>query len=116
MSVLPVSTTVLVVAPPTLQRQGLIATLVTARPDLSLQPLADAHALPAALRSTGYALVILDATVAGPPLSCSATSAPPGRASASSCSGGAACRSAPPAWSWSRAPAPCCPATPPPRA
>ncbi len=60
--------TVLVVAPPTLQRQGLLATLVAARPDLRLQPLADPGALAPAVRQRPFALIILDASLPGPPL------------------------------------------------
>lgn len=68
MSVLPVATTVLVVAPPTLQRQGLIATLAAARPDLLVTATADTRALPERLRRDVPALVILDTSLPGLPL------------------------------------------------
>jgi DNA-binding NarL/FixJ family response regulator len=57
--------TVLLVAPPTLQRQGLIATLRDARPDLPIATTSDTHTLPKRLRRTPPALVILDATLRG---------------------------------------------------
>jgi DNA-binding NarL/FixJ family response regulator len=59
---------VLVVSPPTLQRQGLIATLADARPDLSVTSLADALALQATVCRNAFGLIILDAAVPGPPL------------------------------------------------
>lgn len=58
--VTPAGTTVLVVAPPTLQRQGLLTTLREARPDLPVTTTADAHALPDRLRRDRPTLLILD--------------------------------------------------------
>ena len=57
--------TVLVVAPPTLQRQGLLATLRDARPDLPVTTAADAYALPGQLRRVAPTLLILDAALPG---------------------------------------------------
>lgn len=59
---------VLVAAAPTLQRQGLLATLRERRPDLFLQATANAHTLPARLRSLAPALLILDVSLPGLPL------------------------------------------------
>ncbi len=59
---------ILVVSPPTLQRQGLIATLADARPDLTVTSLADAMALPVTVGRSPFGLIILDAAVPGPPL------------------------------------------------
>jgi DNA-binding NarL/FixJ family response regulator len=59
---------VLVAAAPTLQRQGLLATLQERRPDLFLQATANAHTLPARLRRLAPALLILDVSLPGPPL------------------------------------------------
>jgi DNA-binding NarL/FixJ family response regulator len=66
--IFPAAATILVVSPPTLQRQGLIATLADARPDLKVTPLADALALPNAVGRQSFSLIILDAAVPGPPL------------------------------------------------
>lgn len=59
---------VLVAAAPTLQRQGLLATLQERRPDLFLRAIDNAHILPARLRSLSPALLILDVSLPGPPL------------------------------------------------
>ncbi len=62
---LPPAATVLVVAPPTLQRQGLLATLRDARPDLPVTATADVGGLLERLRRAGPTLLILDAALPG---------------------------------------------------
>ncbi|GAB2962145.1 response regulator transcription factor [Hymenobacter coalescens] len=59
---------ILVAAPPSLYRQGLLTTLHDAWPDLACTVTPDAHALPALIRRHLFALVILDSALAGPPL------------------------------------------------
>lgn len=65
MSLFSAAATVLVVAPPTLQRQGLLATLRDARPDLPVTTTADTRTLPERLRRGAPALLILDAALPG---------------------------------------------------
>lgn len=62
---MPISATpaILIVAPPTLQRQGLVATLRDARPDIDLKATADLPTLPDCLRTDEPTLVILDAAL-----------------------------------------------------
>jgi DNA-binding NarL/FixJ family response regulator len=60
--------TVLVAAAPTLQRQGLLFTLGEVRPTLSLSTTTNAHDLPDRLRREAPALLILDSSLPGPPL------------------------------------------------
>ncbi len=55
--------TILVVAPPTLQRQGVLAILRDARPDQPLTVTADAATLPDRLRRAAPTLLILDAAL-----------------------------------------------------
>ena len=57
------TTMVLVVAPPSLQRQGLLATLRDARPDLPIATTADTGALPERLQRKPPTLLILDAAL-----------------------------------------------------
>ncbi len=65
MSALPVPTTVLVVAPPTLQRQGLLATLLEARRDLAITTTAEVSTLTQRLCRDAPTLLILDAALPG---------------------------------------------------
>ncbi len=58
-------TAVLIVAPPTLHRQGLLATLRDARPDLPLTLSSNAAALPERLCRDAPALLILDLALPG---------------------------------------------------
>lgn len=60
--------TILIVAPPTLQRQGLLATLREGVPALTLTTTANPEALPDLLRREGPTLLILDASLSGSPL------------------------------------------------
>jgi DNA-binding NarL/FixJ family response regulator len=59
---------VLVAAPPSLHRQGLLATLHDQWPDLAFSVTADASMLEPLLRQQPYALLVLDSTLAGPSL------------------------------------------------
>ncbi|MBC8085338.1 MAG: response regulator transcription factor [Hymenobacter sp.] len=61
--------TVLVAAPPSLHRQGLLATLHDHWPALSFSITADASQLPPLLRQQSYALVVLDGALGGAGLS-----------------------------------------------
>lgn len=65
MFLLPAAAAVLVVAPPTLQRRGLLATLGEARPDLSITTTTDLRTLPERVHRDGPALLILDAALPG---------------------------------------------------
>ncbi|SHK09057.1 response regulator transcription factor [Hymenobacter psychrotolerans] len=60
--------TVLVAAPPSLHRQGLLATLEEHWPALACTVLPDPDQLPALVRQQAYALVVLDSALGGPPL------------------------------------------------
>jgi DNA-binding NarL/FixJ family response regulator len=60
--------TVLVAAAPTLQRQGLLATLRELRPDLTINTTSDTHTLVTRLRCEVPVLLIIDASLPGPPL------------------------------------------------
>ncbi|OON68218.1 hypothetical protein B0919_13755 [Hymenobacter sp. CRA2] len=55
-------------APPSLHRQGLLATLHDAWPTLALTLTPDAAQLPALLRQQAFALLILDGSLSGPQL------------------------------------------------
>lgn len=58
----------LVAAPPSLYRQGLLATLHEQWPDLTFSVTADAGMLEPLLQQQPYALLVLDSTLAGPSL------------------------------------------------
>ncbi|QIX61651.1 response regulator transcription factor [Hymenobacter sp. BT18] len=58
--------TVLVAAPPSLHRQGLLTTLQTQWPALACTVTADAGQLQALLRQQAFGLVVLDSTFCGP--------------------------------------------------
>ncbi|WP_375434705.1 DNA-binding response regulator [uncultured Hymenobacter sp.] len=60
---------VLVAASPSLQRQGLLATLHDQWPLLSCSVTADTSQLPMLVRKQSYALIVLDSTLNGLPLS-----------------------------------------------
>ncbi|KUG09951.1 helix-turn-helix transcriptional regulator [Solirubrum puertoriconensis] len=62
------SNAVLVAAPPSLHRQGLLATLRETWPHLALNITADALQLPALLRQQSYALLVLDYALTAQPL------------------------------------------------
>lgn len=66
----PPAPAILIVAPPTLQRQGLVATLRDARPDFDLQATADLPTLPDRLLADTPALIILDSHLKGQPFDC----------------------------------------------
>ncbi|WP_022821764.1 helix-turn-helix transcriptional regulator [Hymenobacter norwichensis] len=59
---------VLVAAPPSLHRQGLLSTLHEQWPDLSFSVTADTCMLEPLLRQQPYALLVLDSALAGPSL------------------------------------------------
>lgn len=59
---------ILVVAPPTVYRQGLLTILQEAWPALTLHVTAAAEQLPVLLRQQGFALVVLDSDAVGPAL------------------------------------------------
>ncbi|RTQ47191.1 response regulator transcription factor [Hymenobacter gummosus] len=65
---LPLDCAVLVAAPPTLYRQGLLTTLLDHWPGLAITLTTDAQALVPLLRRQRFALAVLDSALAGPSL------------------------------------------------
>jgi DNA-binding NarL/FixJ family response regulator len=64
----PSNCAILVAAPPTLYRQGLLTTLRDTWPGLNLILVTDAYALPSLVRQRAFTLLVLDSALAGPQL------------------------------------------------
>ncbi|UOG74640.1 response regulator transcription factor [Hymenobacter tibetensis] len=59
---------VLIAAPPSLHRQGLLTTLRDTWPSLALSVTADAAQLPSLVRQQAYSLLVIDSVLSGPTL------------------------------------------------